>query len=357
MTVSESRKGYKNMRNKKLWEIVAAMMLCLGIGSILSGCGGKEENVSAEQENVSAEQNWLTEGDSSDEYYRHTCESFEFMEFFKNPDSYKGSRITASVKIVLVDEPVYYACDSEGEEYYILDNRNDKSQKIMLDDQVQVFGEFLGVGTDGYKGSGVDSDDFIIEARIIEKQELVYKDVTDTLTQSRLEAMLPVFDSLLLVGSGEDAMSYMPKDSTYFWRAMYMMLANYGEGHVLASVEDGILTLRRMAVQEYATALFYDYDDLPLEELKAFPQITYDENWDAVKVSLSDRGDSAVRIVSMCDIGAGDYLVTAQLWDPDTEEVYYTGEFELKPNPYADAVAEPVYYFSVNGVDITKEGQ
>lgn len=368
---------------RKIWNIAGITVLCLGAGLVLSSCKGKEtindvetgaaveslaaqsvetavqtvgavpNTKAAQEKDAPVQQDWLSEGDGNDEYYVHTCEPFDFMEYNNNPEKYEGSRITASVTIALDRAPVYYAADSVGNEYRLLDARTDRSQTIQLNDHVQVYGEFVGIGTDAENEA--DSDDFVIRARVIQKQEQGSKNVTDSAVRSRLEAMLPVFDSLLLAYSEEDTL-YAPKDPEYFWRAVYLMMANYGEMHTLASVEDGILSLPRMAAQEYASALFYDYSDLPVQELDSLdmPQITYDADWDAVKIALSDRGEEVTKIVAMRDMGDGAYLVTAQLQNPETGEALYTGVFDLQPNPYADAVAEPVYYFSVSWADIVK---
>ncbi len=122
-----------------------------------------------------------------------------------------------------------------------------------------------------------------------------------------------------------------------------MMAVNF-ENEKIEAAENGQLKVPRQVMQEYATACFKDYSDLldiP-EELSDI--IQYDESWDAYMVNASDRGESFTEIVDYT--AEGDNIqVTTELKDNDT--VYGTYTFTLIANPYLDAFAAPVYYYTV----------
>lgn len=180
------------------------------------------------------------------------------------------------------------------------------------------------------------------------------KMVSDIPVQDRLEAMVPVFDTLLLTYSELDGKEYSPADSEYYCTAMYLMLANYGPYHALSEIEGDYASISRMVVYEYETALFYDNDGTLQEELgtEKTPGIAAGKSHDLITVYLSDAGEVETRILNMEQLSGNNYRVTAQLWSPSTGEVLYTGKFDLKPNPYVDAVVDPVYFYSVYYADI-----
>lgn len=61
----------------------------------------------------------------------------------------------------------------------------------------------------------------------------------------------------------ENDVKYDPSDEMFFWKAVYYFAGMYAPMHGLSEVaEDGSMTLPRQTVQEFATVLFADYDDL-----------------------------------------------------------------------------------------------
>lgn len=191
----------------------------------------------------------------------------------------------------------------------------------------------------------------------VESQGRQAKMIPDIPVQDRLEAMLPVFDTLLLTYGELDGMAYSPADSEYYCTAMYLMLANYGPYHALSEIEGDYASISRMVIYEYESALFYDCDGALEAELgsEKTPGIAAGKSHDLIKVYLSDAGEVDTRIVNMEPLSGNNYRVTAQLWNPSTGEILYTGRFDLKPNLNVDAVVDPVYYYSVFYADIQSD--
>ena len=104
----------------------------------------------------------------------------------------------------------------------------------------------------------------------------------------------------------ENDVKYDPSDEMFFWKAVYYFAGMYAPMHGLSEVaEDGSMTLPRQTVQEFATVLFADYDDLlPLPE-EMSENVVYSEETDAYTFYVGDRGLSETVITDFADNGDG----------------------------------------------------
>jgi hypothetical protein len=66
-----------------------------------------------------------------------------------------------------------------------------------------------------------------------------------------IESMLEPADAILMC-KVEGKFSYIPKDPTFFWTALYDFTGLYGAEHSLSKVTDTELIMPKQAVQEYA---------------------------------------------------------------------------------------------------------
>jgi len=92
------------------------------------------------------------------EDYMKSCKKYDYKKLLRDPDDYIGKRINLKVKISQVmdggwfDDGTYYRCytDNEGydvyfdDEYYIADARTEKDVKLLNDDVITVYGEYIG---------------------------------------------------------------------------------------------------------------------------------------------------------------------------------------------------------------------
>jgi hypothetical protein len=158
-----------------------------------------------------------------------------------------------------------------------------------------------------------------------------------------VEAMTPVFDALIRAMK-ETGGAYAPKDEGFFWTTLYLMGVNSGEELGRAELtEDMMIKVPRQAMQEFASACFEDYDDLlPLPEQDS--SITYDEGQDAYLLAPSDPGDAVTEIL---DATEQDGRVTVHVKFSGDEEAY---TFTLVSNPYASGISDPVFLYTVSGV-------
>lgn len=172
--------------------------------------------------------------------------------------------------------------------------------------------------------------------------------------EPEIEAMLPAFDSIMRAMPSEEV-EYDPRDPEFFWETLYLMAVNWGFDHPFADMDDEMyeLILRRVSVQEMATALFADYDDLLPVPKTMSDLAVYDELLDAYRFPLSDAGDSYAEIGSVVFSADDRVVVIVQMKGYDEpDEVLMEMRFEIAPNVYAGGTSELAYLYSIVSAQI-----
>lgn len=169
-----------------------------------------------------------------------------------------------------------------------------------------------------------------------------------------LTAMIPAIDSVLRSVSYEENFHYDPANPQFFWTALYLMGVNWGLEHPLGELDEDWVTLPRQAVQEFATALFFDYDDLlPIPETLMTP-IFYNEDTDRYHFAGSDKGDSETVIDEYTHQGDGTIALRASLRGSEGE-VLDSIDLVLVDNPYADGITDPIFLYSIRSVEMGEQ--
>lgn len=173
------------------------------------------------------------------------------------------------------------------------------------------------------------------------------------------ESALCVMDSLLMC-MYENDYAYEPTDPEFFWSALYYTIGNYGylresSGMVESDGVEGVARVYYRVVQEYATALFEDYDDLM--EIPSDMTMVYVNPDDSEQYCflMGDRGISASRITEWKDNGDGSYQAVIEFYALDDDSVIAVGEYTLIDNPYLDSIPDPIFYYTVRDAKITKK--
>ncbi|WP_313529656.1 hypothetical protein [Anaerotignum sp.] len=177
------------------------------------------------------------------------------------------------------------------------------------------------------------------------------KETSTTLPQE-MTAMVEPIDSLARCML-ENNKTYAPTDTEFFWSALYYFLGEYGVDHPLVSeTDDGRLKVPRKVAQEYAIALFANYNNLlPLPETLS-GSITFDKDWDAF---LLERGDRGLTETVLSDYKKVDdtYTITAKLVSTmEEQEVLGEWDITMQKNVFADGIENPKYFYSI--VDMTQ---
>ncbi len=150
----------------------------------------------------------------------------------------------------------------------------------------------------------------------------------------------------------DNKLDYDPQDPDFFWIALYYFTGAYGLDHDLIEEEEGTYQLKipTPVMQEHATALFADYNDLFDLPSMMKGNISYDADWDAYYVSRGDIGLSEMKFVDYEKTEDG-HLVKAQLISTDSEpEVIQAYDVLLTENTYADGIENPLYFYSVKAI-------
>lgn len=151
----------------------------------------------------------------------------------------------------------------------------------------------------------------------------------------------------------ENDLTYAPDDPEFFWTALYYFTGGYAMGHAAVEMTGSAqIKVPRQVMQEHATALFADYDELLELPADMEGRITYDESMDAYFVMPGDIGLSETKLTNFGKIADG-YVLTAELWSTDEDaNLIAAWDVTLVDNAYADGISEPAYHYSVS--DMTR---
>lgn len=95
----------------------------------------------------------------SEEEYKASCQEISYKSLLRTPDDYIGQHIVITAKIQQImsggwfDDSKYYRVQTDNEsrdwymddEYYMYDGRPDGSIKILKDDVIKIYAEFIGL--------------------------------------------------------------------------------------------------------------------------------------------------------------------------------------------------------------------
>ncbi len=164
-----------------------------------------------------------------------------------------------------------------------------------------------------------------------------------------LASMVEPADAILMA-LAESTEAYAPKDPDFFWHALSLFLGMYSENHLLVEVTDSSLRVPRKVAQEFATALYYDYDDLLEIPESRSDFVTYSDAEDAFYLGRGDRGLSETVITRWAKEDDGTYYLEAELHSCMDETVIQKAVFLVKENEYTDGMTNPTYFYSIADV-------
>ena len=162
------------------------------------------------------------------------------------------------------------------------------------------------------------------------------------------EAMVKAVDALIQ-NCYENDCDYDSKDPVFFWNTLYLGIVNHTREVPLAKSVDGEIQVPRMAVQEFATGLFSDYQDLP-KLPESLTNIRYSTDWDAYIFSPGERSTTYTRLISAIPQENGQIRLAAVLCEEDTDTPLCCYVFTLTPHAYADGIVEPIFMYSISSM-------
>lgn len=166
-----------------------------------------------------------------------------------------------------------------------------------------------------------------------------------------LESMREPIDALLMCSIDHEDFEYDVNNSYDFWLSLYYFAGLYGPKHILADYNDGVLKLMHPTVQEFASVLYADYNDLlelP-EDMK--DKVEYDADYDSYTFYTGDRGLCYTAITGCTDNEDGTYTITAQLLDTVDNSLIGSGTFVLTENKYISGIVDARYMYSISSFE------
>lgn len=149
----------------------------------------------------------------------------------------------------------------------------------------------------------------------------------------------------------ENNMEYNPRNSEFFWKALSYFVGSYGINHELAEVEYDKVKLPKNVVQEFATILFYDYDDLLDIPESIGDEVAYDENYGGYIFKINPATLSYATLESV-ETEEKEYTVIADFYTTGKENVKLSSKWEIKmvDNPYISGIQEPKYIYTIKSI-------
>ena len=178
---------------------------------------------------------------------------------------------------------------------------------------------------------------------------VVTPEPTETVMPQEIEDMRPAIQAHLYTLYGGD-MEGSDMDAYYMWVALHNFVDLVGEDHALITVEDGNWKVPRQGMQECATYLFADYDELPSLPEGFEEVIRYDETWDAYFMGqMGGTGTDVLTISQWQEVDEG-YELTASLHIAGVETEAMNWTVTLASNTYSDGITDPLCSMTVSSV-------
>lgn len=167
------------------------------LAGMLTACGNTESTVQTETvSEMEAEK--VVDTEVSEEEYKKSCKTFDYKEYFRNDQKYKGEKIHTDIVISQVIEGDCRGYDASGNEYYVVDMRSEQDKfRLMNDDYITVYGEYGGVGQVTRAIGDYEEDILVINARYI-----VLREENDQLGSAPIQSGDEISDSDIQQFSG-----------------------------------------------------------------------------------------------------------------------------------------------------------
>ncbi len=175
-------------------------------------------------------------------------------------------------------------------------------------------------------------------------------------TFSRVEQMLPVFDSIIRVTHEKKSIPadrYLSSNPELVWNILYHLCVNFGQNNPLVELQEDRMKVPSKVMQEFATACFADFEDL-VAVPTGFEQITFSKELNAYMLAMSDMGATSCSIIEVKPCDNDSFKVRVNLIEDETSEDLDSRDFLIVPNRHIEGTTDSSFYFSVAEVNEAK---
>lgn len=127
-----------------------------------------------------------------------------------------------------------------------------------------------------------------------------------------MDGMVPPINALVLCML-EQGISYDEESDVFLWNSLYYMISLYGQMDSRAELTDDTLILPTETVEDYAAALFTNYDGLPTLPNELRDRVVFDWQTDSYRLARGDAGLSETRIENVEKLEGGRVQVSGAL--------------------------------------------
>ena len=177
--------------------------------------------------------------------------------------------------------------------------------------------------------------------------------------EENLTKMIPVMDSIARsMAENQIDVPYSSEDPEFFWNVLCAISNNFAAGYEGIELVGAEIKVPVQVMQLFASAAFYDYDDLlPIPESRSMV-VSYDESKDVYMLMGSDMSQSISLIDDYVINDDGSIQLTLGIYNLDEDENTaatpgYQVKYTLVENPYGHVDENMALFYSVTQAELT----
>ena len=150
----------------------------------------------------------------------------------------------------------------------------------------------------------------------------------------------------------ENNMEYEPQNPEFFWKALSYFVGSYGIDHELAEVEYNKVKIPSNVVQEFATVLFYNYNDLLDIPESIGDDVVYDDYYGGYIFKINPATLSYATLEKV-ETKEKEYIAIDDFYTTGKENIKLSSKWKIKmvDNPYISGIYEPKYIYTIESIE------
>nr|WP_317281901.1 SH3 domain-containing protein [uncultured Anaerotignum sp.] len=193
------------------------------------------------------------------EKYKGECITFDYREYFRYEDEYKGTQVYLVAQVDQILDGKEFRCYSvEGDEYLVRDKRELDKTKLLVNDLVVVWGEYVGTTKITRAINNVEEEILVLDAKYIDIYEngMTFDDYY-SYYQSPAPTSEPQYNTMYVVNCNES----ITLRTDPFTSASEICQIPLGEAvSYISSSENGFYQISYLGYTGYALASYLSQD-------------------------------------------------------------------------------------------------
>ena len=192
---------------RKLKKKVMVTVFCMGAAAVMSACSGtsgadKGKSAATEAVQEESQQDEELKDELLAEYardkYVNECESVDYRDLIRYEDSYKDKKLYFQATVKQTSGDTCVCVSDDGSEYYLHDKRTMDATKLLNDDRIWVYGDYVGAMKTAGVWESSNEEMAEINARYIEFDDSEPEETTEAETEPETTAA-PDYQTMYVV--------------------------------------------------------------------------------------------------------------------------------------------------------------